>query len=68
MIRSGVLEKNRSTEIGQLLLRLLLSSDLHTEVIFVIFKLSGNIPFSNDKSNIYFSRVHNSPKELLTTL
>ena len=68
MIRSSILEKHGSTETGLYLLKLLLSPDLYTGVTFAIFKLSGNIQFSNDKSNICFSGVHNSPKHLLTTL
>ena len=42
--------------------------DLYAGVIFAIFKLSGNIPLSNDKSDKCFSGVNSSLKHLLTTL
>ena len=60
MIRSSILEKYESREIGMQLLKQLLPPDLYTGVTFAIFKLSGNIPC--------FSGVHSSSKHLLTTL
>ena len=68
MIPSNILEKHESTETGLQLLKLQLSPALYKGVTLAIFKLSGNIPFSNDDSNICFSGVPKSPKHLLTTI
>ena len=47
--------------------KLLKSSSLPTlyvRVTFAIFNLFGNIPFSNDKLNIYFNGMHSFPNYL----
>ena len=67
-MRSSILEKHESTEISLYLLKLLVQPDLYAGAIFAIFKLSGNIPLSNDKSDICVSGVNSSLKHLLSTL
>ena len=45
-----------------------LSPPLKTVVTLTIFKSSGNISISSDKSNINFKEAYNSPKRFSTTL
>ena len=46
----------------------MLSSALYIGVTFAIFKSSGKIPFSRDKSKRNFNGSDNSPKHFLITL
>ena len=65
---SSILEKHRNTDIGVKYPYSALSPPLKTVVTLTIFKSSGNISISSDKSNINFKEAYNSPKRFSTTL
>ena len=64
----SILGKHGNTDIGVKYPYLERSSPLKTAVTLTIFKSSGNISISSDKSNIYFKETYSSPKHFLTTL
>ena len=68
LIRSSILEKHGNTDISVKYPYSERSPPLKTGVALTIFKSSGNISFSSDKSNINFKEAYSSPKHSLTTL
>ena len=68
IIRSSILEKHGNTDIGIKYPYSERSPSLKTGVTLKIFKSSGNISFSGDKSNINFKEEYSSPNHFLTTL
>ena len=68
VICSSILQKHRNNDIGVKYPYSEWSPPLKTGVTLTIFKSSGNISFSSDKSNINFKEVYSSPKHFLATL
>ena len=65
VIRLSILEKHGNTDIGVKYPYFERSSPLKTAVTLMIFKSSGNISISSDKSNINFKETYSSPKHLV---
>ena len=68
IICSSIFEKHGNNDIGVKYPYSEWSPPLKTGVNLMIFKSSGNISFSSDKSNINFKEAYSSPKHSLTTL
>ena len=63
-----MLEKHGSTDIGLWFPTLERSPPLKTLLNLAIFKSSGKMIFSRDKSNVNFKESYSSPKHFLTRL